>query len=145
MKDQKIENPEKALIAIADTHGHLDILQKLLVKIEDSYEEYDLVFMGDYCDNGPQIKELLEFLIEFTKKENVYAILGNHDLACIRSLGYPQNKPDPVWFSRWRERYWDFDGSTAFAYDAYNAQDLNKKYQRLIKIFIESALGIGTS
>ena len=53
MKDKKIETPEKALIAIADTHGHLDILQKLLRKIEDSYEEYDLVFMGDYCDNGP--------------------------------------------------------------------------------------------
>lgn len=136
MKDQNVENPEKALIAIADTHGHLDILQKLLVKIEDSYEEYDLVFMGDYCDNGPQIKELLEFLIELTKKENVYAILGNHDLACIRSLGYPQNKPDPVWFSRWRERYWDFDGSTAFAYDAYNAQDLKQKMPKAHQDFL---------
>ena len=34
MKDQKVENPKKALIAIADTHGHLDILQKLLERLK---------------------------------------------------------------------------------------------------------------
>ena len=136
MKEQKIEQPEKALIAIADTHGHLDILLKLLRKIEDTYEEYDLVFMGDYCDNGPQIKELLDFLIEFIKKENVYAILGNHDLACIRSLGYPQKQPDPIWFSRWGERYWDFGGSTAFAYEAYSAQELQQKMPKAHQDFL---------
>ena len=118
---------EKALIAIADTHGHLDILQKLLKKIEECYEEYDLVFLGDYCDNGPQIRELLDFLIEFTKRENVQAILGNHDLACIRALGFPYPFPDDKWFSRWACRYWDFDGSTAFAYDAYTAEELQEK------------------
>ena len=46
----------RALIIIADTHGHLNLLKKLLRKIDDQYEEYDLVFMGDYCDNGPQIR-----------------------------------------------------------------------------------------
>ena len=129
---------DKALIAIADTHGHLDLLQKLLQKIDEEYEQYDLVFMGDYCDNGPQIPELLDFLIEYTKQENVHAILGNHDLACIRALGYPTQTPDPVWFSRWAGRYWDPGLGTPEAYGAYTPQDFKNKMPESHQDFLRS-------
>ena len=128
----------RALIAIADTHGHLNLLKKLLRKIDDQYEEYDLVFMGDYCDNGPQIPELLDFLIEFTKQENVHAILGNHDLACIRSLGFSDQPPDPVWYSRWRGRYWNPRMGTPEAYGAYSLEEFQEKMPQEHQDFLRS-------
>ena len=94
--------------------------------------------MGDYCNNGSQIPQLLEFLIEFTKRENVYAILGNHDLACIRALGFPKQKPDPIWFSRWADRYWNYSLGTPTAYDANTPEDFKKKMPQSHQDFLFS-------
>ena len=52
---------------IGDVHGHADKLEKLLLKLEytrkgDTYqhEHRKVLFVGDYIDRGPQIRETLE-------------------------------------------------------------------------------------
>ncbi|MGD0972361.1 MAG: metallophosphoesterase, partial [Desulfobaccales bacterium] len=41
------------IYAIGDIHGNLDLLQRLLEKIQPDLARDQLVFMGDYIDRGP--------------------------------------------------------------------------------------------
>lgn len=55
-----------------------------------------------------------------------FPILGNHDLALLRALGWPGTDPDPEWFERWRRRYWNPGKGKP---QAYGANDL-KGFER---------------
>ncbi|KAG2370852.1 hypothetical protein C9374_007128 [Naegleria lovaniensis] len=87
--------PSRYIVAIGDVHGHLQALQKLLKKLEqhlgkDLFEKYHLVFLGDYVDRGPQIKETIEFMISLKKQRKpntTHFLMGNHDHACSMFLG----------------------------------------------------------
>jgi hypothetical protein len=51
------------LVVIGDLHGHLDLFERLLERIDQKVPEAQIVTLGDYVDNGPQIPELLDRLI----------------------------------------------------------------------------------
>ena len=61
-----------------DIHGCFEPLKKYF---EDyPYSESEMyIFTGDYLDRGIQNKEVLEFLIEMSKKPNVLLLEGNHE------------------------------------------------------------------
>jgi predicted kinase len=61
-----------------DIHGCFEPLKKYF---EDyPYSENEMyIFTGDYIDRGIQNKEVLEFLIEMSKKPNVLLLEGNHE------------------------------------------------------------------
>ncbi|GET21255.1 metallophosphoesterase [Prolixibacter denitrificans] len=75
---------------IGDVHGHAELLKKLLKKL--NYELKDgvwqhkkrkAVFVGDFINRGPQIRETLEIVRGMVEAGTAYAILGNHEYAAI--------------------------------------------------------------
>ena len=71
---------------IGDIHGHADKLEELLLKLgyvkrngAYSHPERKVLFVGDYIDRGPKIKETLEIVKAMVESENAIALMGNHE------------------------------------------------------------------
>ena len=71
---------------IGDIHGHADKLEELLVKLDYvkikgvySHPERKVLFVGDYIDRGPKIRETLEIVKAMVDSENAIALMGNHE------------------------------------------------------------------
>ena len=78
--------------AIGDTHGHFKELQDLLLtlKKEANFDPKNdhLVLLGDMVDSGPQVKELLDWAIDFKKQypDTFHPIYGNHEDLLLDAL-----------------------------------------------------------
>ena len=97
-------------VAVADLHGHLGHFEALLAFLDRELgADYRLCTLGDYVDNGREIPALLDRLIALqqTRGERFVPIIGNHDLALLRALGWPGSLANPLWMQRWKERYWN--------------------------------------
>ena len=71
---------------IGDIHGHADKLEELLLKLgyqkrngTYSHPERKVLFIGDYIDRGPKIRETLELVKAMVESENAIALMGNHE------------------------------------------------------------------
>ncbi len=71
---------------IGDIHGHADELEALLKKLgytnaPESYAhpERTVLFLGDYIDRGPKIKETLTIVRGMVVAGNAAALMGNHE------------------------------------------------------------------
>jgi len=71
---------------IGDIHGFADQLEKLLKKMGYekngkgySHPERKAVFVGDFIDRGPKIKETLKIVRDMTEEGNALAVMGNHE------------------------------------------------------------------
>lgn len=71
---------------IGDIHGHAGQLEKLLRKMGYekngkgySHPERTAVFVGDFIDRGPQIRETLKIVRDMTEHGNALAVMGNHE------------------------------------------------------------------
>lgn len=71
---------------IGDIHGHADKLEELLLKLgyknrkgAYSHPERKALFVGDYIDRGPKIRETLEIVRSMVESENAIALMGNHE------------------------------------------------------------------
>jgi hypothetical protein len=71
---------------IGDIHGHADKLQELLLKLGYaknkgifSHPERKVLFVGDYIDRGPKIRETLEIVKSMVDSGNAIALMGNHE------------------------------------------------------------------
>lgn len=71
---------------IGDIHGYANELEALLQKLgyakksgAYTHQERKVVFVGDYIDRGPQIKETLEIVKAMVDTENAIALMGNHE------------------------------------------------------------------
>lgn len=76
---------------IGDIHGHADTLERLLVKLgynrtRDTYSHplgRRVVFLGDFIDRGPKIRETLHLVRNMVESGNAYAIMGNHEYNAV--------------------------------------------------------------
>lgn len=79
---------------IGDVHGHAAELRALLEKL--GYEERDgvfahaerrVLFVGDYIDRGPAIREVLRIVRAMTEAGQAIALMGNHEYnaLCFRA------------------------------------------------------------
>lgn len=84
---------------IGDIHGHADELLELLNKLGytdqgDCYKHPEsdrkAIFVGDFIDRGPQIKETLEIVKPMVGNGAALAVLGNHE---YNALCYHTKKP----------------------------------------------------
>ena len=67
----------KKIVHIGDIHGCYDKLMEALPNgIED---DTGYIFLGDYCDRGPDSAKVIEFLLSIYKKPNVCLLEGNHE------------------------------------------------------------------
>lgn len=71
---------------IGDIHGHADKLEELLqklgyVKCNSTYTHTDrkVLFVGDYIDRGPKIRETLQIVKAMVDSDNAIALMGNHE------------------------------------------------------------------
>ena len=71
---------------IGDIHGHANKLEELLLKLGYakrkgiySHPERMVLFVGDYIDRGPKIRETLEIVRAMVESENAVALMGNHE------------------------------------------------------------------
>jgi hypothetical protein len=74
---------------IGDIHGCCDELEALLAKLgyrphagalrHPDYPHRQAVFVGDFLDRGPQIRETLELVRPMLESGSALAVLGNHE------------------------------------------------------------------
>lgn len=71
---------------IGDIHGHADQLEALLQKLgytktngAYAHPEHTVLFVGDYIDRGPKIRETLEIVKAMVDSGNAIALMGNHE------------------------------------------------------------------
>ena len=73
------------IYAIGDIHGCNTELKLLLDKVLDDVVSGDIiVFVGDYCDRGPNTKEVIDTVINLRKNMkkqgiDVITLMGNHE------------------------------------------------------------------
>jgi serine/threonine protein phosphatase 1 len=65
---------------VGDVHGCLDMLRRLMDKIDWRPDEDSLIFLGDYIDRGIDSKGVVDYVLELTKASSrVQCIMGNHE------------------------------------------------------------------
>lgn len=71
---------------IGDVHGHAEELKELLEKLGYSkqqnfysHPERKALFVGDYIDRGPKIRETLEIVKQMADHGSAIALMGNHE------------------------------------------------------------------
>lgn len=71
---------------IGDIHGHADKLEELLRKLgyaktngAYAHPERKALFVGDYIDRGPKIRETLAIVRSMVDNDNAIALMGNHE------------------------------------------------------------------
>lgn len=111
------------ILAIADVHGHLDHLDEALAWARAHAPLAQLVLLGDYCDNGPDIPGTLARVAEAVE-DGAVALMGNHDLACLQALARVGEKDGPDWWRRWSGSHWNHGQDTPAAYGADTAAAL---------------------
>jgi len=81
----------KNIYAVGDIHGMLDMLKRLLDKIELNSDD-TIIFLGDYTDRGPDSFEVIDFLIKLKSYFNCVFLRGNHEeLLCDYIIGNNKN------------------------------------------------------
>lgn len=75
---------------IGDIHGHADELVQLLDtlgywKSDGTYRhpERKVIFLGDFIDRGPKIRQVLDIVRPMIEKRTALAVMGNHELNAL--------------------------------------------------------------
>ena len=79
------------IYAIGDIHGRLDLLEKLLGRIEADLAKRPVarpihVFLGDYIDRGKWSRETIDRLISHGAARESVFLKGNHELIAVSCL-----------------------------------------------------------
>ena len=85
---------------IGDIHGHADELEQLLeilgyrrIGRNYSHPNRQVIFVGDYIDRGPKIRQTLEIVRGMVDAGCALAVLGNHE---INALAFHTESPDQL-------------------------------------------------
>ena len=77
------------IYAIGDIHGNLELLRRLLEKIQPDLARDQLVFMGDYIDRGPTPKGVVDYVLDLKRQaqpQEVICLKGNHEAMFLNFL-----------------------------------------------------------
>ena len=77
--------PPGPLDIVGDIHGEIDALKMLLSELGYDIEGFTptdrkLVFIGDFCDRGPDSPGVIQLVEKLVSSGNAVAILGNHEI-----------------------------------------------------------------
>lgn len=77
--------PEGPLDIVGDIHGEIDALKNLLHHLGYGLDgsapgNRKLVFVGDFCDRGPDSPAVIRLAQTLVNSGNAFAILGNHEI-----------------------------------------------------------------
>src|SRR6266404_5136285 len=75
---------------IGDIHGHADELVQLLDALGYKkgrgvylHSERKVIFLGDFIDRGPKIRQVLEIVRPMIDEGKALAVMGNHELNAL--------------------------------------------------------------
>ena len=76
---------------IGDIHGHVEPLMHLLTKLgyynKNGYYQHaegrKVIFVGDFIDRGPKIRETLQLVKDMMDNGAAEAVMGNHEYNAI--------------------------------------------------------------
>lgn len=92
-KERKVMS--KRVIGIGDCHGCLSSLKLLIESVIKPTQDDIITFVGDAIDRGPQIPQVIDYLINLKKEfPNTKFCLGNHDQMFIKYLKHEQRLDD---------------------------------------------------
>jgi hypothetical protein len=93
---------------IGDIHGYAEPLKQLLQKMNYKCEngiwqhrERKAIFVGDYIDRGPAIRETLQIVRSMVENENAIALMGNHE---YNALAYNYQLHDGTFLRKHNEK-----------------------------------------
>lgn len=95
MDDSGSTKKNRVVVCIGDIHGYITKLQKLWSNLQtqihpSEFQTALIIFLGDYCDRGPDTRKVIDFLIslpsKYPKQTHVF-IAGNHDFAFAGFVG----------------------------------------------------------
>ncbi|KAM7526089.1 hypothetical protein LguiA_015991 [Lonicera macranthoides] len=102
----------RVVVCIGDIHGYIIKLQNLWSNLETQIHPSDfqtalVIFLGDYCDRGPDTRKVIDFLIslpsKYPKQTHVF-IAGNHDFAFAAFVGaLPKPGDGSEFWETWKE------------------------------------------
>ncbi|MEJ8553001.1 metallophosphoesterase [Tepidibacter sp. Z1-5] len=103
-------NEEKIvrLICVSDIHGGLDLLKKLIEKVEFKLSDY-LVIIGDFIEKGKFNKETLLYIKELSQKDNVIVLAGNCELFIARLILQKDNSQKLIRYIKYKAHKSIFD------------------------------------
>lgn len=117
---RKRDAGEEIIICFSDIHGHIsklvDLWERLSQKLGPKLDTATLIFLGDYCDRGPNTKLVFDWLCALKAQrpaEKTIFLAGNHDFAfgaflgCLPAAvpeGFELDTTTNPWGS---ESYWD--------------------------------------
>ncbi|XP_039068338.1 tyrosine-protein phosphatase RLPH2-like [Hibiscus syriacus] len=88
-------NKPRTIICIGDIHGHITKLLNLWSNLEshidpESFNTATVIFLGDYCDRGPDTRKVIDYLISlpnrYPNQKHVF-LSGNHDFSFAAFVG----------------------------------------------------------
>ncbi len=82
-------------LVIGDIHGGLKALIQVLNKAEIKDKDR-LIFVGDYVDGWSESAQVIQFLIDISKRINCVFLKGNHDVWCEEWLH--KGEVNPTWY-----------------------------------------------
>ncbi len=91
-------NLDYPIIAIADLHGQLEQLERLVTRLEliSDWDDCAFVFLGDYVDRGEDVPGTIDMVLKLlNRRPGGSAVLGNHDLALVRATRLDHGPPSP--------------------------------------------------
>lgn len=96
-----------------DSRNLCIILYKVFEYANLAEERWQIIFLGDIIDRGPDPKGVFDLIFELRQVlQNVICLMGNHELAMVRALGI-ERSPGPI---DWKERYLTrYDSETTFS------------------------------
>ncbi|XP_078447425.1 tyrosine-protein phosphatase RLPH2-like [Wolffia australiana] len=89
------QDTPRAICFVGDVHGFYDKLLRLWANLQlklggAAFRTALVVFLGDYCDRGPQTRQVIDFLLSlparYPEQRHVF-LCGNHDLAFSAFVG----------------------------------------------------------
>ena len=93
----KANSASGRLIAIGDIHGHATALESILDAIIPGPDD-TIVTLGDYVNRGPDSRQVLDLLIDLSRRCQLIPILGNHEEMMLDS------RDDPHAELRWKSQ-----------------------------------------
>ncbi len=127
---------------IGDVHGYADELERLLKKMDyqlsgDCYTHptRKAVFVGDFINRGPKIRETLNIIREMVEKGSAYAILGNHELYAVL---YYLRDSEGKYYKKRIPKYQLQINQTLEAFSSYKAElKSHLKWMRTLPMYLD--------
>ncbi|XP_027366885.1 uncharacterized protein LOC113873105 [Abrus precatorius] len=142
----------RVVVCIGDIHGYVTKLKNLWSNIEKSidpsqFETATIIFLGDYCDRGPDTRHVIDFLIAlpslYPRQKHVF-LAGNHDLAFAAFLRLLPPPPDGSPFSDgWKEYEASEEREGWYKGEGYENMYLQgRRWSGIIKVKFNTAKGL---